>query len=638
MTQTLAPAFSQKLSREAPAGLAPTSLVTLFEETAQQRADKVAILCGADQLTYAELNAEANRIAHQLLQLGLPRQSIVAIWLDRSNGMIAAMLGVLKAGHIYLPLEATYPEARIAQTLEDALPAVLITHPALASTLPLQTAYLLFPALHMAAPEINPILATTQSDVAYLMYTSGSTGKPKAVRVTHTNVLRLIDNTRDFFAFDVRDVWTMFHSFAFDFSVWEIWGPLLTGAKLVIVPFETTRSPEDFYRLLVTERVTVLNHTPSAFALLNHVEEQGMLLPLSLRLVIFGGEALKFSSLRSWFARHGDARPRLVNCYGITETTVHVTMRPVTQADAEREQDSLIGEPIADLQIHLLDPAGLRVPEGEPGEICVSGAGVSLGYLNRPQLTAERFVSDPFTDPHTNPRRLMYRSGDLARRRADGELVYIGRRDEQVKISGFRVELGEVEAAVAQFPGVTQSCVIPHTEGSGRTQLAAFFVEDGRTPIAIPQLAHFLARQLPAQMLPAFYTRLTHLPLTPNGKVDRRALPTPSHDILEPRLNQEKACTEIQDAVLALVRRMTGMPGIGLDDNFFMVGGHSLLGTRFVLSAREAFGIKISLRDIFEAETIADLAQRIEQLILDDIHALTEEEALQLAAPTERLA
>ncbi len=622
-TSTTTPQDGSSIAPQTPASR--HTLISRFEAVAASTPHRLAVVLGANTLTYAELNAQSNRMAHRLITLALPANSIVAIWLDRTPEMIVAMLGVLKAGHTYLPLEATYPTARILQTIEDASPAALITEQSLAATLPpIDACLMFFP--HEETTDCNPALALDPASVAYILYTSGSTGKPKGVRVTHTNVLRLFDATQSAFRFHADDVWTMFHSFAFDFSVWEIWGPLLTGATLVLVPFETTRSPEDFYRLLSTERVTVLNQTPSAFQLLSQMEERGLQLPLALRLVIFGGEALKFSALRSWFSRHDDTRPQLVNMYGITETTVHVTLRNVTQTDAHLEHDSLIGSPISDLTLHLLNPDLKPVANGEIGELCVGGAGVSLGYLNRPELTAERFV---LIDGER-----VYRSGDLARRRSDGELVYLGRRDEQVKISGFRIELGEVEAAIGTQRNVTQVCVVPRTDSTGRTQLAAYFTTTPGASVSVPELAQRLKRELPAQMLPAFLTRLDAMPLTSNGKIDRKALPAP---ILynEPEFSATEGpaapMSEVEEAVLSLVREVVGVATIGLQDFFFSVGGHSLLGTQFVIRARQAFGVKLTLRDLFETETVAEIAARVEELILEDIANMSEDEALRQA-------
>jgi len=604
-----------------------TSLVKRFEQIFSLHPHTIAVTCGPAQLTYAELNTQANRIAHRLLALELPQGSIVAIWLDRTNEAVAAILGVLKAGHAYLPLEATYPTARIAETLEDAQPAVLISQRSLTAVLATSTPHLILLDDETASADENPNISIDAAARAYIIYTSGSTGKPKGVMVKHSNVTRLVDQAQRRLGFDHNDVWTLFHSFAFDFSVWEMFCALLTGARLVVVPFDITRSPEDFYTLLSREKITVLGQTPSAFALLDQIEERGPLLPLHLRLVILAGEALQFSRLSGWFARHPDTSPQFINGYGPTETTVGVTLRKITPADALSETDSLIGQPFDDLQVNLLDAENNLVPDGATGEICVGGAGVSLGYLNRPDLTAERFVANPFGEAGS----IMYRTGDLARRRHDGELVYMGRSDQQVKINGFRIELGEVEALIAAVPGIAAVCVVPHTDDSGRAHLAAYFVEDGTVALAIPHLALQLARKLPAQMLPTFYTRIDAIPLSSSGKIDRKALPAPSRGTLLAEDGSRETSSDLEEAVLNLVRSTVGTQEITLADNFFTAGGHSLLGTRFVRRARETFGVKLNLRDVFETENIAELAARIETLILEEIHALSEDEAARLA-------
>ncbi len=582
-----------------------STLIEQFERICAAFGSRIAATCGSEEITYESLNIAANRFAHTLLGRKLGEAAIIAIYLDRSIPMLSAMLGVLKSGCAYLPIDPTYPAARVAQTIADASPAAIITTSRLSSGLPsLQLDILLADQPMAAENDSNPPLQAASDSLAYLMYTSGSTGKPKGVLVTHRNVMRLFTQTDPWFRFDHNDVWTMFHSFAFDFSVWEIWGPLLTGGRLVIVPFEISRSTEEFYALLSEQRVTVLNQTPSAFSLIDHVEETGLALPLALRTVIFGGEALQYRALRHWFKRHGDRKPLLINMYGITETTVHVTYRVVTEADAHAETDSLIGEPIPDLQLHLLDPDLKSVAAGEEGELCIGGAGVARGYLNRPELTAQRFVPDPFSGDGG----LLYRSGDLGRRRADGQLVYLGRNDSQVKINGFRIELGEVEASIAEFPGIRQVCIIAHADPTGRQRLAAYFVAEGNAPISAHTISQFLSERSPAQMIPAFYIQMQTLPLTPNGKVDRAALPKPVTGSLAPA---SEMGTPMQERVAAIWRTVLEAPNVGLDDNFFDIGGSSILLIRIRTELQTQLSRQIPITWMFEFTTIRALADKL---------------------------
>ena len=592
------------------------SLVERFAEIVRLYPQRIAATCGSEEITYEALNRWANGFARELARRELARETIVAIYLDRSVSMLAAMLGVLKAGCAYLPLDPTYPASRVAQMIEDAAPAVVISDDRLAEGLPtLKAKILRVNEVDQPSPEdgTDPSLVPGGHELAYVMYTSGSTGKPKGVLVTHRNVLRLMTETEQWFHFDENDVWTMFHSFAFDFSVWEMWGPLLSGGRLVIVPFEISRSTEEFYALLSDQRVTVLNQTPSAFMLLDGVEEARVeqadrVMPLSLRVVIFGGEALQYRSLRNWFRRHGDQRPQLINMYGITETTVHVTYRVVTQADANSETDSLIGDPIPDLQIHLLDADGHPVVTGEEGEMWIGGGGVARGYLKRPELTAQRFIPDTFSPEGGS----LYRSGDLARRRADGQLVYLGRNDQQVKINGFRIELGEVEAAISVFPGMRQVCVIAHSDHSGLQRLAAYFVAE--ESVTAQLLREFLSRRSPAQMIPAFYIQMAEIPLTHNGKVDRKALPEPVAGSSTPDSNAtaiSKIGSPLQERVAKIWREVLETSNVGLDDNFFDIGGSSILLIRARTELQSQLSRQIPITWMFEFTTVRALADKL---------------------------
>src|SRR6185369_16894491 len=406
-----------------------TTLHRAFEAVAAAHPQAPAVTYEGESLTYAELNRKADILAKRLRAQGMGPESRVGLSLERSLELVIGVLGVLKSGAAYVALDPAYPRERLDLLQEDArLHAVVAREESVFTITKRQPA---------PAPQAPHQVSETMPDhLAYIIYTSGSTGRPKGVMVTHRQAVRLFEATRGF-GFGPADVWTLFHSYAFDFSVWEIWGALLHGGRLVVVPQSVSRSPADFFDLLSKEKVTVLNQTPSAFYQLLRAQEQwgDEVPPLALRCVIFGGEALEPAKLRPWFERHGDTRPVLVNMYGITETTVHVTERPLVRADAE-SSDSLLGRPLADLRLVLVDAALTPVPASAVGEMCVGGGGVARGYLFRPEMTAERFVPDPFAK---EPGARLYRSGDLARRRADGELVYLGRADRQLKVRGFRI-------------------------------------------------------------------------------------------------------------------------------------------------------------------------------------------------------
>jgi amino acid adenylation domain-containing protein len=459
-----------------------------FAEQAAWTPAAEAVVCGEDRLTYGELDRRANRLAHRLRRLGVGPEVPVAVCLDRSVEMVVALLGVLKAGGAYVPLDPAYPRERLALMLEDSRAPVVVTaagHLEDLTTEALAVVRLDEDAASLSAEsDESPASGAGLGNLAYVIYTSGSTGRPKGVLVRHRQVVRLFAATQSWFGFGAGDVWTLFHSFAFDFSVWELWGALLHGGRLVVVPYWVSRSPEAFLDLLRRERVTVLNQTPSAFRQLvgaEGAEEGGGADGLSLRWIVFGGEALDFESLRPWFERHGDRRPRLVNMYGITETTVHVTWQPLAREDLDRARGSVVGIPIPDLRTYVLDGDLAPVPAGVAGELYVGGAGVAGGYLGRPELTAGRFLPDPWSGALGER---LYRSGDRVRHLADGALEYLGRIDQQVKVRGFRIEPGEIQALLAAHPGVRETVVIAREtargEGSdpGDRSLVAYVVPE----------------------------------------------------------------------------------------------------------------------------------------------------------------
>lgn len=583
-----------------------------FTRQADSAPEAAALICGASTFNYRDLNSRANRLAHFLKSLGVGPEVPVALYLERSPEMIMAILGVLKAGGAYVPVDPSCPRERLEFILTDSGARLLLTQESLRGTIlapaSVRTICLDWGDLNLASqPVTNPTSEVGPANAAYIIYTSGSTGRPKGVVVTHQNVVRLFTQTERWFGFGAADVWTLFHSCAFDFSVWEIWGALLYGGRLVIVPYLVSRSPSEFYHLIAREGVTVLNQTPSAFRQLISVEQTIQANPpLRLRYVICGGEALELQSLKPWFERHPAGHPQVVNMYGITETTVHVTFREIREADLRSGLGSVLGNPIPDLRLYLLDEHLQPVPTGVPGEICVGGAGVARGYLNRPELTGQRFVPDPFQAGER-----LYRSGDLARYTARGELEYLGRMDEQVKIRGFRIELGEIESALNRHPQVREATVITQAGPGGIPRLIAYYVPVPSNP-SEQELRSFLQAILPDYMIPAAFVPLTAMPLTVNGKVDRRALPAPARVQNKPRSGHARKPVEKQIADVWC--QVLGLSSLDIEENFFELGGHSLLATQVMSRLAGALQMELSVSLLFEAPTVAQLATAIAQI------------------------
>ena len=586
---------------EAQAARDPEAIALVFEPDTRERV----------RLSYGQLNARANQLAHELRRRGVGPDVLVGISIERSLELFVAVLAILKAGGAYVPLDPGYPQERLEFMLHDTRTPLLLTQESLRGRLSMPADRTIFldtdwPVI-ARQPQTNPGVTVAADNLAYVIYTSGSTGQPKGVLISHRQITRLFSATESWFHFGPQDVWTLFHSEAFDFSVWEIWGALLYGGRLVIVPYLVSRSPEAFYDLLQAEQVTVLNQTPSAFRQLTQAVVSRPQSSLALRYVIFGGEALELQALQPWLDRFGDAQPQLVNMYGITETTVHVTYRPIHAADLTTTPGSMIGLPIPDLQLYVLDHAGQPTPVGVPGELYVGGAGVARGYLNRPALTAERFLPDPFTQ---TPGARLYKTGDQARLLPNGDLQYLGRIDQQVKLRGFRIELGEIEAVLRQHPQIRDAVVVAREDGADK-QLIAYVVPDAQQPAEPQALQDFLKTRLPVYMLPSRLVTLDSFPLTANGKLDRRALPAP--DQARPDLQQAYvAPRNATETVLAeILAEVLGVERVGIHDDFFALGGHSLGATQIMVRVREIFRTEIATAAIFDTPTVAGFAEAL---------------------------
>ncbi|WP_331831757.1 amino acid adenylation domain-containing protein [Pseudomonas sp. LH21] len=577
----------------------------LIEEQAARTPEAIAVTFAGQSLSYDQLNRRANRLAHKLREQGVGPDVLVGIAVERGFEMIVGLLAILKAGGAYVPLDPEYPQDRLSYMMEDSGIQLLLTQGHLLADLPVpaQVRSLKLEDDLAGYSDENPEHLTQPDNLAYVIYTSGSTGKPKGTLLPHHNLLRLFKATDAWFGFGQQDVWTLFHSYAFDFSVWEIFGALLHGGRLVIVPRETTRSPEDFHQLLAEQGVTVLNQTPSAFKPLMRVACDSAS-DLSLRYVIFGGEALDVAALQPWFERFGKDCDNLINMYGITETTVHVTYRPIRFADTQ-QSGSPIGAAIPDLSMYVLDADFNPVAKGCTGELHVGHAGLARGYHNRASLTAERFVPDPFSSEGGR----LYRTGDLARYRGQEVIEYVGRVDHQVKIRGFRIELGEIEARLQEHASVREVLVLD-IDGAGGKQLAAYLIaQDEHADHAALRdtLKQHLKANLPDYMVPTHFLVLEQWPLTANGKLDRKALPKPDASQLQQGYVAPR--TALEQQLAAIWSEVLKVEQVGLHDNFFELGGHSLLATQVTSRIRQRLDLEVPLRSLFESADLLAFAQ-----------------------------
>ncbi len=591
-----------------------------IEKQVKETPNNIAVKLGNDTLTYNELNNKANQLAHYLISEGIKPDTLVGLFVERSLEMVVGILGILKAGGAYLPLDPSYPQERLQYMIKDSHVNLILSCSYLSNKIDTKKINVinidineneLLDSLskeNISVSDINLF----PNNLAYVIYTSGSTGKPKGVMVEHTNVTRLFSSSNSHFNFDNLDVWTLFHSYSFDFSVWEIFGALLYGGKLIIVPYVTTRSPTDLCKLLKDEEVTILNQTPSAFyqlaaALVEYPTSH------KLRCIIFGGEALDYNQLSPWYSSVNNKNTRLINMYGITETTVHVTFYEITKENIN-ESFGIIGRPLNDLSTYVLDSEKKIQPVNEPGELYVGGPGLARGYLNRSDLTADRFIKYPFDDnkyPH------LYKTGDLVKQLPSGDLQYVGRIDHQVKIRGFRIELGEIESTLTNHNGVQDAAVIADKNQNGVDRLVAYLVKkpgkinQQERYLLITDLKFYLNESLPNFMIPSIFIFLDEMPLTQNGKLDRKSLPVATksdlylQDYVAPRTPVEEELCSIWEDILKLEK-------IGINDNFFELGGDSLLATKLISSMSSSFDLKVSFSTIFDELTISKLVNKLD--------------------------
>jgi len=608
---------------------ASKTLIQIFEEQVEKYPDNIALIEGENTLSYQELNQKANQLARRLCaqyqemySKDIIPDTLIGLCAGRNMEMVIGIIAILKAGGAYLPLDPALSMSYLNALVEEAQPALLLVEEKwLSDCADLSVPHLCIEVALRESSELstqrtqvyNPGCLLGPSSLAYVIYTSGTTGKPKGVPVQHDHVCRLFSSVQDYFHFNEKDVWTLFHSFAFDFSVWEIWGALLHGGRLVLVSYMESRDPALFYQLVQEHKVTVMNQTPRAFLSYMQEDLQHPAGQQSLRYIIFGGEKLVFSKLQPWFERWGDKKPQLVNMYGITEITVHGTYYALDNEDCYKNE-SIIGVPLQDLAIYLLDEDRQLVSEGSIGEMYIGGAGVAKGYWKYPELTLERFIDNPWKAGEK-----LYRSGDLAYRLPSGHLVYVGRADKQVKVRGFRVEPEEIEQTLLLHPKIEKAFVTARESVQGHLYLVAYFVCYAGEKLNSSEVHQFASSQLPPHKVPAFFVEIADLPLNNNGKIDEKKLPEPT---VSSQVADETPViaelTDLEAMLTAIWCQVLGRKFVGIDDNFFSIGGDSIRAVQIIYDINQKNGHsgreKIFVKDILTYQTIRTLANYMESL------------------------
>lgn len=588
-------------------------------EQARATPDAIAMVAGDKKITYQELDVRANQVAHLLRSQGVEPEVPVALCMSRSIELAVAALGILKAGGAYVPLDPSYPRNRISTILKDSAAPLAITQPCF-HRIPTGTpATLVLENLDITQyPSVCPERNSNNDSLAYIIFTSGSTGQPKGVQVTHANLTNLISWHQKAFGVTRNDKATLHASPGFDASVWELWPYLTAGASVNVVDDDIRSNPEGLRDWIIANGITI-SFVPTAVA--------ECLIGLSwppetrLRFLLTGADTLR--------RRPPKGLPfALVNNYGPTECTV-VATSGIVESETDNPQPPSIGRPIDDVAVYVVDEQMRRVPDGEPGELLIGGSGVARGYLNAHDLTSEKFIPELFTN---RPGERVYRTGDRGRFLPNGEIEFLGRVDDQLKIMGYRVEPREISGVLDRCPGIRQSVVTDYVDQSGNHRLVAYLVADDGNAPKPSEIRAFLASYLPDYMVPSTFIVLPELPMSAHAKLNRAALPAPTAENILDEDAFEHPLTELEQQLASFVSALVNVERIGRDDNFFVLGGHSLMGAQLIAKIRQTFGVDLSLRNLFEAPTVREMSARIEKLVDAKIMAMSEEEAQRLLA------